>query len=278
MMTAMFAVIVFYAWRRQEALEEVQRSAERERDFIRDVSHYLRTPITVATGHAELIRAGSTDEQLAEDSEIVLEELRRVSTISDRLLLLASAEDDRFLRRDDVDVGRLVRTTWKRWKAAAERDWKQDVSEEGTVPGDAERLALALDCLVENAVKATCDGGTIVIRARREGDAVLLEASDDGVGVPLEDQQRILERFERTPGKERSSGGAGLGLALARAIAEGHEGSLEVESEPGEGATFRIRLHGFRPREPLATSPVELEQEVDVVPDEDDRSALARHS
>ena len=243
MMAVMFLVIVFYARRREQALEEVQRVAKREQDFIQDVSHCLRTPITIALGHAELIRAESGS-QLAEDAEIVLEELQRISTISDRLLLLASSADERFLAREEVDVGHLVRGAWRRWRGTAPRNWETTVSSEGVIVGDGERLALALDCLIENAVKATVDGDTISIRSSSEGETVSLEVSDTGVGIPSADRQRIFERFSRGRGPGRSSGGAGLGLALTKAIAEAHGGSLEVESEPRVGTTFAIRFGG----------------------------------
>jgi signal transduction histidine kinase len=248
MMAAMFAVIVFYAWRHDLAMKKVQESAERERDFIRDVSHYLRTPITVALGHAELIRAGATDTQLTEDAEIVVDELKRVSTISDRLLLLAMPQDDLVIVREAVDPGQLVRTMARRWSAAANRSWEVEVTTEGTVLADEERLTLALDCLVENAVRATDEGQTIAIRSRSRAGRAVLEVSDTGVGISPEDQERIFERFRRAPSNGGQRSGAGLGLALARAIAEAHGGSLEVESSPGRGATFRIRLGALRPR------------------------------
>ena len=242
MMAAMFLVTVVYSLRRQEAIDELRRTAERERDFIRDVSHHLRTPITIALGHAELIRASTEDSQLADDAELVIEELKRVATISDRLLLLASAEDGRFLAREPVDVSALVQDTARRWTGAAPRQWEVSAASEGVLIADEERLALALDCLIENALKATSQDDTIAIKARTDGDGVLFEVSDSGRGIRPEDQERIFDRFERSPEKGSLNGGAGLGLALVKAIAEGHGGSVEVESELGRGSTFRIRL------------------------------------
>jgi signal transduction histidine kinase len=249
MMAAMYAVMVWGAWRREDARQELQRSSERERDFIRDASHLLRTPITIAIGHAELIRASARDTRVVDDADTVLDELRRLSVISDRLLLLHSAEDAQFLVRTPVDVRELIETTANRWMATAARDWSVSVSADGTVVGDADRLSLALDCLIENAVKATAEGDSVSIVFQADADTAAIEVSDSGGGIRKEDQERIFERFSRVhPTSAGGNGGTGLGLALVRAIAEAHHGSVEVESEPGKGAKFRIRLEGFRPR------------------------------
>lgn len=248
MMTAMYLVIVMFAHRRQEALNALRETSERQRDFVRDASHHLRTPITIALGHAELIRGGIEDGQLADDAAIVVEELAKVSVISDRLLLLASAEDDRVLARDVIDVRVLVHETARRWIGAAQRNWEIVIASEGSVVGDDERLSLALDCLVENAVKATDEDDAISISCRAFGEELVLEVADSGRGIPLELKERIFDRFARGARRTRANGGgAGLGLALVKAIVEAHGGSVDVDSAPGAGATFRIRLHGFEP-------------------------------
>jgi len=252
LMAAMYLVIVWHARRWQQATEARRRSVERERDFVRDASHTLRTPITIALGHAELARASANGQ--AEDLDIVIEELRRISTVSDRLLLLASANAPHFLERELVDVGELVRTCAKRWTGTTPRDWNVGVAAEGTILGDEERLALALDCLVENAVKATSDGDLIsLVCWSGDGQRLRLEVSDGGVGISTEDQSRVFERFSRSNGSSgRANGGTGLGLAIVKAIAEAHGGTVDVVSEPGKGASFRIVLNGFRPRSAVA--------------------------
>ena len=250
LMAAMYVVIVWHARRWLEATEERRRAAERERDFIRDASHALRTPITVALGHAELARAGGNG-RTSEDVDIVIEELRRISAISDRLLLLATASHPDFLEHETVDVGLLIRTSAKRWTGTAPRDWRVVVQPEGEIVGDEERLALALDCLVENALKATSDGDLISIVGRAEGDTSCLEVSDSGTGIAPEEQTRVFERFSRVNRSAgRANGGTGLGLAIVKAVAEAHGGTVELDSQLGRGSTFRIRLKGFRPAAP----------------------------
>src|SRR5881227_2356366 len=118
---AMFVAMVWHARRRQAALEELRRVTERERDFVRDASHELRTPITIARGHAELIRAGAEGDQIAADAEIVLDELARLERVAERLLLLAAVEHPGFLRPSLVDVDELVIETERRWSAGAPR-------------------------------------------------------------------------------------------------------------------------------------------------------------
>lgn len=263
LMAAMYLVIVWHARRWQQAMDERRRSLERERDFVRDASHMLRTPITVALGHAELART-SGNGQRADDLDIVIEELGRISTISDRLLLLAGASHPRFLERDTVDVGSLVRTCGKRWEGTAVRSWRVAVLSEGTIAGDAERLALALDCLVENALKATSDGDLISLLCwPGNGERVSLEVADTGIGIATPDQDRVFERFSRAHGSAgRQNGSTGLGLAIVKAIAEAHGGTVDVVSERGEGASFRIVLPGFSPRPGAPAPGAELESAV----------------
>ena len=263
LMASMYLVIVWHARRWQQAMEERRRSLERERDFIRDASHMLRTPITVALGHAELART-SGNGQRSDDVDIVIEELGRISTISDRLLLLAGASHPRFLEREPVDIGSLVRTCGKRWEGTAARSWRVAVLSEGTIVGDADRLALALDCLVENAIKATSDGDLIsLVVWAADGDRVCLEVADTGIGIAPGDQDRVFERFSRANGSAgRANGGTGLGLAIVKAIAEAHRGTADVVSELGNGASFRIVLAGFRPRTGPVAVGAELESAV----------------
>src|SRR2546423_14320480 len=111
LMGAMFVAMVWHARRRHAALEELRRVTERERDFVRDASHELRTPITIARGHAELIRAGASSDQIVADAEIVLDELARLERVAERLLLLAAVEHEGFLFRIPVDVEPLLGET-----------------------------------------------------------------------------------------------------------------------------------------------------------------------
>jgi signal transduction histidine kinase len=255
LMATMFLVMAWHAHRRQRAVEEARLAAEtehrvldRQREFVRDASHELRTPITVARGHAELIRASIDDEQAARDVDVILDELGRLSRLSDRLLTLAAADHPGFLLFEEVPVEPFVAATIRRWGPAEPRVWQATVDASGTVSADRERLEAAIDALIENAVNATGVGGRIDLAAKGEGDTLLLEVSDDGSGIAAEELPHVFERFSRAGhDRSRGSGGTGLGLAIVEAIVDAHGGTVEAASRLGSGATFRIRLPRYRP-------------------------------
>lgn len=261
LMAAMFAAMVVHARRGEAAHAQLQAVLETQADFVRDASHELRTPITVARGHAELIRIGSSDLQVRRDVDIVVAELDRLQKIGDGLLTLAASGHSEFLRREPVDVGRLVDATWRRWHVTAERRWFVRMGADGVLLADANRLACALDALIDNAVRATREEDSIALACRADGKTAIFEVSDNGSGIPREHLPRIFDRFSRADSsRARTNGGTGLGLAIVKAIAEAHGGQVTVESEPGRGSTFRMHIPGFRPGDRAARdqSAVEL--------------------
>jgi signal transduction histidine kinase len=255
LMAAMFLAMVWQANRRQRAVEDARTAAERERrmlerqrEFVRDASHELRTPITIARGHTELIRhAVRDDDRLARDVDVVLDELGRLSKLSDRLLTLAAADHPAFLGTEEVPVEQLLGETIRRWAPTARRRWSSALEATGTVAVDRERVEAALDALIENAVNATTEGGSITLSARGDGSSLVLEVSDDGEGIAPEDLPQVFERFSRRErDRARGSGGTGLGLAIVKTIVDAHGGSVDVESSPKEGTSFLIRLPRYR--------------------------------
>ena len=249
LMGAMFLAMVWHAQRRRSAMEDLRQVSEanlrllrRERQFVQDASHELRTPITVALGHAELVERGSREPELAEDARIVVDELLRLRRLADRLLLLATSEDPDFLSRSPVDVGRLLADVLQRW-APTERRWRLDRGEPACVVGDPDRLGLALDALVENAVKHTGPGDEIRLGFRRESDRVAIVVADSGTGMPADRLEELFERFARLDGgRSRDLGGVGLGLAIVKAIAQAHGGTVAVHSAIGSGSVFQLVL------------------------------------
>jgi two-component system OmpR family sensor kinase len=255
LMASMFLAVMWHARRRQTAMEEVRRLAEsehrlleREREFVRDASHELRTPITVARGHAELIRAGATDANVAKDAEVVLDELGRLGRLSERLLILAASEHPGFLHRIPLPLEPLIVSTVNRWSATASRRWGVEVDGDGRFLADEERLSIALDALVENAVRYTSPGDAITLRGSGQWGRALIEISDSGAGIPPEELDRIFDQFARVHReRDRARGGTGLGLAIVKAIIDAHGGTIEATSTLGSGTTFRILLPGFTP-------------------------------
>jgi len=258
LMAAMFLAMVWHAERRQAAVEEAGRLAGSEhrllmgqREFVRDASHELRTPITVARGHAELIRDAGVGGQISKDAEVILDELGHLSRLSERLLILTTAGHPGFLSPSAVPVEPFLGGLMRRWAPTADRAWQIRIDARGTVWVDRERLETALDGVLENAVNATGPGDEIRVACHADGAGLVIEIADGGRGIRADDIPRIFERFSRVEAhRARNDGGTGLGLSITKAIVEAHGGSIEVESEEGAGATFRICLGGFRAEPP----------------------------
>jgi signal transduction histidine kinase len=249
LMAAMFVAMVWHARRRLSAMEEAERVSmenlrllERERRFVLDASHELRTPITVALGHTELIQRRATDPTIVEDVDVIADELARLRRLVDGLLLLAGTEDSQQLHLLPVDVAEIVVDAFRRW-AATPRRWVLGAAEEAIVLADRDRLAVAFDALIENAVQHTREQDTIEVGVRRRDAAAVVSFRDTGAGIPDEDLDRIFDRFARAdPGRSRHTGGFGLGLSIVRAIVEAHLGTVHVTSRVDVGTTFQIEL------------------------------------
>ena len=169
----------------------------------------------------------------------------RLQRISDRLLILASAEHPGFLMLEPVALGELVEDAAARWTAVADREWAIDARSTGTVLLDRARIDCALDALIENAIKATAAGDAIALRALASGDEPVIVVADQGLGVAREHRERIFERFARAPGATRTGTGTGLGLPIVKAIAEAHDGTVAVVDAPDGWTTFELRLARF---------------------------------
>ena len=258
----MFLVMVWHGRRRLAAteerlaaMEEVQRVSQenlrllkQQRRFLQDASHELGTPITVALGHAELIERAVTNPTVAEDARVVADELMRLRRLATRMLLLASAEGPDFLHLTPVAVESVVVDALDRWGHTPRR-WRLGPLAEATVLGDSDRLAVALDALLENAVAHTAAGDRIEVSAHLEDSRAVLTVADSGSGIADADLARIFQRFARAePHRSRQSGGLGLGLAIVQAIAEAHGGSVRVQSTFGHGSVFEVLV-------PLAPAP-----------------------
>jgi signal transduction histidine kinase len=248
LMSAMFLAMVWHARRRLVATEAVRRVSdenlrllERERRFIQNASHELRTPITVAIGHAELVLRGTDPATMANDARVVLEELMRLRRLSERLLLLAAAEHPDFLHKRPIEIEPVLVEALHRWSPTP-RHWRLGTTDEAVVEADADRLALAIDALVENAVKHTTPDDWIELSVRRN-HGVEITVADSGAGIPPEELGHIFERFARSDtSPQNDKEGLGLGLSIVQTIAEAHGGRLRVRSKLGAGSEFEIVL------------------------------------
>jgi len=269
LMAAMFLAMVWHARRRQEALRAVERQAEerasmleRQERFLHDVSHELRTPVTIAQGHLEVLRR-ENGEGPVHEVDVALDELERIGRILERLLLLAKTDHPDFVVFGEIDPEVFLEDVLMRWSEVAPRVWRFGRVPAGTLHVDEEALRIALDALLENAVKYTKERDAIELRARATGSWLVIEVEDDGPGVPVDALGQIFDRFARADtARTRAHGGVGLGLAIVDAIAKAHGGTCAVRTAQN-GSIFSLRLPRFTPARAHAErnetrSPVEL--------------------
>jgi two-component system OmpR family sensor kinase len=228
------------------AFAERTASEARLRRFVADASHELRTPLTSIRGYAELFRRGaaSRPDDLAKTMTRIEEAAARMGVLVEDLLLLARLDQGRPLDRAPVDLSKLVGAAVDDLRAAApDRSVTFESSGAVVVSGDENRLRQVFANLLENGRTHTPPGTPIHVRVGESGAGAVIEVIDRGPGMSADDAARAFERFYRAdPSRARESGGAGLGLAIVAAITEAHGGRAEVQTAPGEGATFRIWL------------------------------------
>lgn len=225
--------------------DRLEETFEAQRRFVADASHELKSPLTSIRGNLQLLqrRAEAPPEQRAGWLQAGLREVDRLTRLVNDLLDLARTEGAPDLRRERVDLNVLAHEVADQYHARGERVDEQLAASSLWAEGDADRLRQALINLVDNAVRATRSGGRVIVRAAREGGSALLQVVDTGPGIPPEAQPHLFERFYRVDrARNRDEGGTGLGLAITEAIVLAHGGTLEVQSEPGKGAVFTVRL------------------------------------
>ncbi|NUR80793.1 MAG: PAS domain S-box protein [Dermatophilaceae bacterium] len=240
--------------RERQAVEELTALDRTKSDFVSAVSHELRTPLASVLGYAEMLEDGAagpmTDRQLELVSRVDRNGRRLLSLIED-LLLNSRIEAGRLqldLRR--CDLSDVVTSAWTSVNTVtAQRDLERRVRVAQSplwVQGDPVALERMVTNLLSNAVKFTPDGGWVSLDLspdEREPRRVRLVVADSGMGIPAADHERVFARFFRSSAaNEKAIQGSGLGLSIVRAIAEGHGGTVSVESEPERGATFTVTL------------------------------------
>ena len=229
-----------------EMLDRLRRSFDRERRFVADASHELRTPVAVIRAELDAaLRAGGHDEQVREALVAALEECDHLAQLAEDLLVVArAAEGELHMQREPIEVRPLLEGVRARFGDRA-REHGREVRVDGgdglRVEADELRLRQALGNLVDNALRH--GAGEIVLRARRSDadGGVELEVADHGPGFAPELADRAFERFARGDAA-RTRGGTGLGMAIVRAIAEAHGGRAEIVADGNPGATVRLWL------------------------------------
>lgn len=228
------------------AFAERKASEERLRRFLADASHELRTPLTSIRGYAEMFQRGARDnpEDLALVMRRIEEEGQRMGVMVDELLLLARLDEGREPERLPVDLAHIISDAVSDARAAQpERKISVAAPQSLFVLGDELQLRQVVANLVNNALRHTPEDTPVHLSMAAEGRSAVLTVADEGPGMPADVAARAFEPFYRAdPARARATGGAGLGLAIVAAIVQAHGGSVRLDSIPGDGARFTVRL------------------------------------
>jgi signal transduction histidine kinase len=232
----------------RKTVEELRRLSALRADFVSLVSHELRTPMAAVIGASRTLQQRWRElspDQRESFLDLIAGETTRLADLIRDVLDTSRIEAGTFsFRFADVDLGQLVRDTVATAELGQDEvrlraDVRDPLPE---IRGDAERLRQVLTNLIDNAIKYSPAGGEVEVRAYPENGRVRIDVRDRGPGIAKEDQKLIFEKFGRVTGRDASRPGTGLGLFIARSIAEAHGGALEVHSAPDQGATFTLEL------------------------------------
>ncbi|MBO8156453.1 MAG: PAS domain-containing protein [Bacillaceae bacterium] len=236
-------VLVFHDITEMKRLEEIRK------DFVANVSHELKTPITSIKGFAETLLEGAKDDPklLDEFLTIIYKESRRMQQLIKDLLELSKLEHDEFdLHIETISVRNIVKDVLSLVDYLANEkqiEIHNQIDKDLYFDGDSSRIKQVLLNLLTNAISYTPEKGTVTVDAEENQEELVLMVKDTGIGIPEEDLPRIFERFYRVDkARSRNSGGTGLGLAIVKHIVEAHHGRIEVNSEINKGTVFYIYL------------------------------------
>ena len=232
--------------RLEVTLAHLEEALDRQRRIAADASHELRTPLTSIHSNAQLLEEwGIKDEKIGPESVAAIKrESERMQGLIEGLLELTRGDEGAKLHPEHNDLVAVADEAAEAGRTVANGKVVIERSvPEGAVYAvfDRERLRQAISILLDNAVKYTPQGGRVAMRVAEVGDTVMVEVSDTGIGISEDHLPHVFERFYRAD-EARTTEGSGLGLAIAQQLVEDHGGSIRVQSIPGEGSTFTIRV------------------------------------
>ena len=231
-----------------EVLSRLDGSFRVMREFMADASHELRTPLAILHGEADVsLSRQRTPEEYRESLSVILDNSKRMSVIVSDMLDLARADSgQQMLRKQELYLDDLVTSCCRGVQALAQMKQVQltcTAEQDISFHGDEELLKRMAMNLLYNAIEYTPTGGSVSVNLNRANGWGLLSVRDTGIGIDAGSVSRVFDRFYRVAeSRSRSNGGSGLGLAIVKLAAESHGGSVSVESEPGRGSTFTVRL------------------------------------
>ena len=223
---------------------DLRRLEAVRRDFVANVSHELKTPLTAIAGYAETLAGEGGDAQATKFAQTIVENARRMQRLVDDLLDLSRIESGSWHPEPRmVGVEASAREAWRPFaeRATSRQVELETASDSAAVNSDPEALRQIFTNLFDNALRHTPPGGRIRVAVQRAKHQAVVSVSDTGSGIPADHLPRIFERFYRVdPGRSRQEGGTGLGLAIVKHLVEAHGGRVEAESELGRGTTIRL--------------------------------------
>ncbi len=230
-----------------EMAHQLEESAQRERDFLLNVGHDLRTPLTSISGYAETLADGTIGaEDLPRVASVLQRQSKRLSRLVEDLMLLSRLEAREFtLRTEPVDLGAHIGGVAEEFRSRAEEATVRfdiDVESTGPVEADPVRVSQVVSNLVENALRYAPEGGRVRVAVQSTPDEIGLDVSDNGPGIDAEDLPRVFERlFVAQRYRPVRPEGSGLGLSIVHELVTAMDGTVAVTSEPGRGTTVSVR-------------------------------------
>lgn len=248
LMPALIGAMVWHAHRHAVANRQLQSQARermealvRQRELLRDACHAMRTPVTIARGHIDLLEMEAVDATTGRDLEIVRTQIDRMGRMTSRLIALTELDRGDALLRQPTDVAGFISEIGFNWTATAPRQWSIVAPHPIRVFVDREYLEILVDALIENALNYTSDNDTIRVECRQEVADCVIEVADSGPGIAPDDRQRVFDRYWHRPPPDGAPG-SGLGLAAVSSIVVAHGGVVEATTAPEGGALIRLRI------------------------------------
>lgn len=248
--SAMFLVVVASWWLAGQAMKPVYRSYRQMQQFTADAAHELRTPLAAIQANLEsTLVPEATDTDAWDTLRTVERQTNRLSRLVHDLLLLSRMDLQRFpAKQEPCNLNDLVNDLVEEFSAlalASNISLTADIQTDTAIMvlGSEEQLYRLVANLITNAIQYTPAGGKVIVHLTRDDHRTVIQVQDTGIGIPSQEQARIFDRFYRVNSdRSRHTGGAGLGLAIAQAIVQSHQGMIQVQSEPSQGSIFSVYL------------------------------------
>lgn len=235
----------------KKTMEENKKAEQIRKDFVANVTHELKTPLTSISGFVETLQDGAAEDPAvrAKFLDIIAIEAARLKRLIEDILIISDIENKREANTNgDINVRESIEEILASMVPIIEAKKINIITYfayEIYIGGNPDRFKQMMVNLIENAVKYSYDGGTVTITAKKKEDKVHISVNDEGIGIPEESLSRIFERFYRVDkSRSQKAGGTGLGLAIVKHIAALFEAEIKVESEPGKGSTFTVIFKG----------------------------------